>query len=87
MLELGQASVMGIKTGIDGGELLEDEVHLGGVGHKIVMRAGHGGDARVVASVPNCCELRCTRKIVPVLSPPVGGPRSKLDLYLLASLY
>jgi hypothetical protein len=64
---------VGIQTGIDGSKLLEDEVHLGGVGHKIVVRAGHGGDARVVALIPICCELRCTRKIVPVLSPPVGA--------------
>jgi hypothetical protein len=48
---------VGIQTGIDGGELREDEVHLGGVGHKIVVSAGHGGDARVVAPVPICCEL------------------------------
>jgi hypothetical protein len=74
---------VGIQTSIDGGELLEDEVHLGGVGHKIVVRVGHGGDAHVVALVPICCEMRCTHKIVPVLNPPVGGPRSKPDLFFL----
>jgi hypothetical protein len=64
LLELGQTSVVGIQMGIDGNELLEDEVHLGGVGHKIAVRVGHGGDAHIVALVPICCELRCTRKIV-----------------------
>jgi hypothetical protein len=48
---------VGIQTSINGDELLEDEVHLGGVGHMIVVRAGHGGDARVVAPIPICCEL------------------------------
>jgi hypothetical protein len=47
------------------------------------LQHGHSGKLGKFFFAIYCCELRCTRKIVLVLSPPIGDPKSKPDLFFL----